>query len=533
MTGSRQLPLVRSRLGLVWRLLTGGAGARAEFQARVLRRSLLFSAPWYLRTYPEVAAAGVDPVLHYLARGAAQGYDPGPRFSTRGYAARHRIAGLTGINPLAHWEIFHPAAVRRRSGQGLFVGEYAAPTQALAARFREAQAARRLAARTRVLIIDDGVPLPSEGAGFPRACALLRALCDRGVFVTHYPRLHPEGRFDQAMACLPPQVEIIDRAGAAGLAGFLREHAGAYDLAIVSRPHNMAAFREACRSAPGFAGTPVIYDAEAIFALRDALRAALGEAAMGPAAVAPGPALDMASPALVEELQLAVNARIVLTVNEAEAARFRPYAGDVRVLGPSIQAQPAATAFDVRRDLLFIGRLLEDDSPNADSMRWFVRRVMPLLDALIGDDYKLEMVGPCSATLARELGSQRVRLHGRVDDLAPFYATARVFVAPTRFASGTPQKVYEAAAHGVPVVASGLLAGQLGWRDQAELLAGDCPRSFAAACARLYSDAGLWASLRQQALARVRQECDPVCFGATLQAAIDDALAGRARFPPV
>jgi O-antigen biosynthesis protein len=66
-------------------------------------RSVLFASGWYLDKYPDVAAAGVDPLQHYLRHGAAEGRDPGPKFSTRGYLARYTDVAESGINPLVHY----------------------------------------------------------------------------------------------------------------------------------------------------------------------------------------------------------------------------------------------------------------------------------------------------------------------------------------------------------------------------------------------------------------------------------------------
>ncbi len=62
-----------------------------------------FSTSWYLTTYPDVAAAGLNPLLHYLRSGAAEGRDPGPTFSTRGYLASQTEIDAARINPLEHW----------------------------------------------------------------------------------------------------------------------------------------------------------------------------------------------------------------------------------------------------------------------------------------------------------------------------------------------------------------------------------------------------------------------------------------------
>ena len=53
---------------------------------------------WYLRTYHDVAAAGVDPVSHYLEHGWREGRDPRADFSTRGYlSANEDVARAASI----------------------------------------------------------------------------------------------------------------------------------------------------------------------------------------------------------------------------------------------------------------------------------------------------------------------------------------------------------------------------------------------------------------------------------------------------
>ena len=90
----------------------------------------------------------------------------------------------------------------------------------------------------------------------------------------------------------------------------------------------------------------------------------------------------------------------------------------------------------------------------------------------------------------------------------PLYDAYRVFVAPTRYAAGTPYKVYEAASFGVPVVATALLRQQMDWADGKELLAadGNDPAQFARHVVTLYRDPALWQTLRDNALARLAVE---------------------------
>lgn len=51
----------------------------------------LYDDAWYMRTYPDLREGDIDGLAHYRARGAAEGRDPGPGFSTSGYALAQGI----------------------------------------------------------------------------------------------------------------------------------------------------------------------------------------------------------------------------------------------------------------------------------------------------------------------------------------------------------------------------------------------------------------------------------------------------------
>lgn len=66
----------------------------------LIARSDLFDAEWYLNKYPDIRAAGVEPLHHYFHHGGEEGRKPGPRFDPRWYG--ERVRGLSG-NPLVHY----------------------------------------------------------------------------------------------------------------------------------------------------------------------------------------------------------------------------------------------------------------------------------------------------------------------------------------------------------------------------------------------------------------------------------------------
>lgn len=78
-----------------------------------LRRSPWFDSAWYLSQYPDVAAASIDPVAHYLERGAYEGRDPGPDFSTSGYLEANPDVGHSELNPLVHYLLYGSEEGRR------------------------------------------------------------------------------------------------------------------------------------------------------------------------------------------------------------------------------------------------------------------------------------------------------------------------------------------------------------------------------------------------------------------------------------
>jgi len=109
------------------------------------------------------------------------------------------------------------------------------------------------------------------------------------------------------------------------------------------------------------------------------------------------------------------------------------------------------------------------------------------------------------------------------------YDSHRLFVAPTRFAAGTPYKVHEAASFGLPIVASSLLQEQTGWMNETEMLSADTadPTAFAAQIVRLYRDEALWMRLREMALSRLERENGAEAYAASIRAVLEPQLAGH------
>jgi glycosyltransferase involved in cell wall biosynthesis len=73
----------------------------------------LFDTAFYLNTYPDVAAARVNPLGHYLTRGAAEGRQPHSLFDSVFYLNRYPDVRVSGLNPLVHYVLYGAAEGRQ------------------------------------------------------------------------------------------------------------------------------------------------------------------------------------------------------------------------------------------------------------------------------------------------------------------------------------------------------------------------------------------------------------------------------------
>ncbi len=366
--------------------------------------------------------------------------------------------------------------------------------------------------RRRVLFVEHTVPLRMLGSGWVRANDIVRLMVELDYHVTVYPLRASEVDMATVAAEFPDTVEVMHDRALAGFRAFLEARPGYYDCIWVSRTNNLDLVRPVLEDAALVPSrTRIILDTEAVAAARSALRSkVLGEAM----AAEPDEALR-------KEFSNAFFCQQVLTVNERERQLLSALGiPDVRVLGTVAEPKPTPDPYERRAGMLFVGSLHATDTPNWDSLTWFADSVLPLIEARLGYETRLTVAGYASpwVPMARFTHS-RITLAGPVVDLAPLYGRHRVVVAPTRFAAGTPYKVYEAAAFGVPVVATSLLREQLGWEDGVELLSApaDDPAGFAEKVVTLYRSEPLWNSVREAAIERLRRENSRALIKAVLK----------------
>lgn len=142
-------------------------------------------------------------------------------------------------------------------------------------------------------------------------------------------------------------------------------------------------------------------------------------------------------------------------------------------------------------DLLFVGQW---HAANLDAMRWFFRRVWPLISRR-GFTLKIAgMIGPMVEYKSPRLFEVfRHCFAGEVEDVIPYYRAARCVIAPMRWGTGISIKTIEALALGKSFVGTstalrGLPAHRL---KEAGIVPHVAPKSFARGIVRVLSSSAV------------------------------------------
>ena len=476
----------------------------------LVRGDLLRSLGGFDEDYAPAYYEETDLCLRIAAAGYRVLYDPAITLTHYEYGSSRSLRAATALMLAnrSRLQRRHVAALRVRPND----------------RARIAEAANFASRGKRVLFIEDTVPLPRLGSGYGRAFDLIQAMDRAGWQVTVFPMHGLRAERHQITAAFSPTVEVMWDRDHRSLQQLLSERHSYYDLVWISRAHNLVQFQDAtARSFVGLENAGLVLDTEAVFSLRDKARTELD-----------GTPFDLRR-ALAAEFKEAWQCDHVVAVNQAEADVLRSGAlASGGVVGCQQRVAPTARRWDRRRGLLHVGALTEPRAPNVDGLRWFLGHVLPLLQDIAGRDAtRLTVVGAVydGMDVAWLRQNEAVDFMGPVADLSAYYDAARVLIAPTRFAAGVATKVLDATSHGVPVVATSLIAEQLDWTDGVELLAAPSsdPAGFADRVARLIQDEAEWDHIREAALAAVGQQYSPDLFAEQLAAAMAQAVrTGRA-----
>jgi O-antigen biosynthesis protein len=373
----------------------------------------------------------------------------------------------------------------------------------------------------RILFIEDRIPAPAQGCGFPRSFAIVRYLAELGYIVTVLP--------SWSSTPWQPFTRELERLGVETLYGrtgnwrrFFKERANGYEVVWVSRHHNLPVFLPWLQSFLPQAA--LIFDSEALFSLRELERMKLTAGSHRPIREI------QFQKRLQEEYRLMRQVDLVVTVSEKEK-RLLEAAGikNIRVWSHAVAAQPPAIPFHDRQDLLFVGGFMAPESPNTAAVHYFLDNIFPDLEKQLG--CRLWIVGSNPPPSIRGRAGETVRVTGYQESLEPYYRQSRLFIVPHQYAGGIPLKLLEAMGRGLPAVVSALAAEQLGLQDEREVLIADGPEAFRRQVVRAYTDETLWSGLQKDALAYIEANCRPDTLKSRLQLIVETAQTLKGGVP--
>lgn len=329
-----------------------------------------------------------------------------------------------------------------------------------------------------VLVIDSYTPRPDHDAGSLRMANLLRILRDLGCHVSFMPenRAH-DG--DYTLALQSAGIEALYHPYLPSLEQHLEEFGARYDTVIMSRvdvaEHVLDAVRRHCPKARR------VFDTVDLHFLRESRGASLGEQGDG----------SRAERTKARELAVARACDVTLVVSAAEREILAREAPDVTVELMSLvhESTPAATPFSERSGILFIGNF--QHPPNIDAVEYYLREIQPLLHERLAG-VRFTAIGANVPPGLERLAGPDVRLTGHVRDIEPYFAAARLSIAPLRYGAGIKGKITTSMAFGLPVVTTALGAEGMGLEHGKHALIADSPDAFADAVVALHSDEAVW-----------------------------------------
>lgn len=476
-----------------------------------------FDSSWYMAQYPNVGKQGLNPLVHYVRWGAAEGWNPSPLFDTHWYLDQHPEIAAAHLNPLAHylhtgihhgWPS-HPAPLPTVNRDILSLTDRDPAVSNFqpkpAANAEELEKVATLLYKqeglfgdsshpTRILVIDWKPPTPDRDSGSYRMSRLLFCLRDAGYEVDFIGDRMAEG---------PQYIEQLVNRHIRALIGretaisHLAEYGNQYRLALLARPETFERYLPLVRAfAPQ---AKILYDTVDLHWVRFDRSAATSTQPSEAKSL-----IDRSNRYKRLELANAESADITLAISEEEKQTLLTHLPNltVAVLPNLHEIASWRVPFGERRDLFFIGGF--DHEPNVDAVIFFVNEIMPLVRQEI-PNIKFHIVGSNMPTSIRDLAMKNIIPVGYVEDVEPYFAQCRIFVAPLRHGAGMKGKVGQSLSFGLPVVTTPVGAEGIGMIDEMHALIRSDPADFAQAIVRLYEDEPLWQRLSESGRDLIRQ----------------------------
>ncbi len=201
-------------------------------------------------------------------------------------------------------------------------------------------------------------------------------------------------------------------------------------------------------------------------------------------------------------------ADLVVTVTEEEKIWFQRQGNRVRCIPNAIMPEDYDFLPPSRRcggPVVFAGHLRYP--PNIEAATELLRDIFPLVRSALPDAACL-VAGRRPCRRLQRMAGKGVTLLADPKDMRTVWNRAAVLVCPLRAGAGSRLKLLEAAACGVPIVATPFSAAGLALEENRDFIASTRSRDLARNCATLLSEPGRWDTMARHARATVHRHHD-------------------------
>ena len=346
--------------------------------------------------------------------------------------------------------------------------------------------ASRYGKKKQVLIIDSIVPEFDRDAGSLRMWNMINIFQKLGYNVSLFP--------DNRVATIPYTSELQAKGveviyGTLALKSFYQERQASFDVVVLSRPLNSIFHIDLCKAY--FGNAKIIYDTVDLHFLRVARQAEVEK----------NQSLDVLSDKWQKiEYYLMDNTDTTLVVSYDEQKLLNKTKPEVDVqivstINQSLHAENSLV-FEQRQGMLFVG---SSHPPNEDAVKWFIGTIMPIIKKNI-PDIAINLLGSNPSKAIQDLASENIIIPGFIENINPYFQSARIFVCPMRYGAGVKGKLSQALANGLPIISTTIGAEGMHLEDEFNCLIADTPAKFAQQVLRLYSDPVLWSKIQKNAI---------------------------------
>ena len=174
------------------------------------------------------------------------------------------------------------------------------------------------------------------------------------------------------------------------------------------------------------------------------------------------------------------------------------------------------------KNIIFTGQM--DYLPNIEAVIYFCKDILPLVKMEV-PDVRFYIVGRNPSPAVKKSCPGAV-ITGEVEDVRPYLTEAAVFVAPLRISFGVQNKVLQAMAFGIPVVATSQILRAIKAVPGEGILIGDTPEEFARKVIELLGDKEKRKAVSKNALQYVKNNHDWTKNLSILDEIVEAAAAG-------